>query len=172
MMKRMKRILLVLIVIVLSVGADQITKTTARTHLPKNETLSFAGDALRLQYYENKGGVFSLEYSLPERWQGPIFTRAVMAFLGLLILFLLFGPALRPPAIVGLALVFSGSLSNLLDRIALRSYVIDFISIGWDYFRTSIFNVADAEIVTGLVLLASSALWSLRSLLPGRSSLQ
>jgi signal peptidase II len=168
----MKRILLVLILIVLSVGADQITKTTARTHLPKNETLSFAGDALMLQYYENKGGVFSLEYSLPERWQGPIFTRVVMAFLGLLILFLLFGPALRPPAIAGLALVFSGSLSNLLDRIALRGYVIDFISIGWGYFQSSIFNVADAEIVTGLVLFASSALWGLPSLLPGRSSVR
>jgi len=54
---------------------------------------------------------------------------------------------------VGFALVFSGALGNIVDRIA-RGYVVDFIHVrGWP-----VFNVADIAVVVGMGLIALAAL--------------
>jgi signal peptidase II len=139
-----KRVVLVLFVIVACVGIDQITKEIAQSQLPRTKVLSFASDALRLDYTENRGAVLSFEYCLPERWRGSVLTTAVAVGLGLLLPFLMFTPGLRPSLVIGLSLICGGSLSNLLDRVAFGGYVVDFLSLGWGGFRTAIFNVADA----------------------------
>jgi signal peptidase II len=56
------------------------------------------------------------------------------------------------PPIVGLALIFAGGASNLLDRVAHGS-VIDFMNVGVGPLRTGIFNVADVAIMAGVALL-------------------
>ena len=160
-MTRRKRFILVLFLIVACVGCDQVTKEIARSHLPKTKTLSYAGDMLRLDYTENRGGVLSFECCLPEMFRGSILTAAVSVFLGLLFLCLLFASGLWPLSVVALSLIFSGSLSNLLDRIALGGDVVDFLSVGWGGLRTAIFNVADAAIAIGSILLVISVVWNL-----------
>jgi len=160
-MTRRKRVLLVLFLMVACIGCDQVTKELARLHLPKTETLSFAGDALRLDYTENAGGVLSFEYCLPEMLRGSILTVAVSVFLGLLVLCLLFTSGLWPLSVTGLSLICGGSLSNLFDRIAFGGDVVDFVSLGWDGLRTAIFNVADAAITIGAILLLISVVWNL-----------
>lgn len=55
------RIFLVAFTIVLAIGADQISKDIARTHLSKTKAVSVADGALRFDYSENKGAVFSFE---------------------------------------------------------------------------------------------------------------
>jgi signal peptidase II len=53
----------------------------------------------------------------------------------------------------GMALAFAGGAGNALDRLA-RGYVVDFIHVHcWP-----VFNVADALIVVGMVLVALSHL--------------
>jgi len=162
MMTTRKWMVLVLFVIVSCVGIDQLTKEIAQTYLPRTKVLSFAGDALRLDYTENRGAVLSFEYCLPERWRGSVLTVAVAVFLGLLIPFLMFTSALRPPLVIALSLICGGSLSNLLDRIAFGGYVVDFLSLGWGGFRSAVFNVADAAIAVGTVLFLLSILWRFR----------
>jgi signal peptidase II len=162
LMTTRKWMVLVLFVIVSCVGIDQLTKEIAQSYLPRAKVLSFAGDALRLDYTENRGAVLSFEYCLPERWRGSVLTIAVAAFLGVLIPFLMFTSTLRPPLVIALSLICGGSLSNLLDRIAFGGYVVDFLSLGWGGFRTAIFNVADAAIVIGTGLLLVGILWNLR----------
>jgi signal peptidase II len=154
---------LVLVTIVLCVACDQMTKELAKLHLPKTKVLSFAGDTLRLDYTENRGAVLSFEYCLPEEWRGPVLTNAVAISLGVLIGYLLFSSGLRALPVTALSLICGGTLSNLLDRVALGGYVVDFLSLGWGGFRTAIFNLADAAIVTGAVLLGFSIIWNLRS---------
>ena len=165
-MLRMKtpreRIMLVILIIMLCVGCDQLTKEIAKSHLPRTKALSVAGDALRLDYTENRGAVLSFEYCLPERWRGSVLTTAVAVGLGLLLIFLMLTSVLRPSLVVGVALICGGSLSNLLDRVAFGGYVVDFLSLGWGGFRTAIFNVADAAITMGTVLFLSGILWNLR----------
>jgi len=53
-----------------------------------------------------------------------------------------------------IALVMSGAVGNILDRLTGRPGVVDFIYIGDDaVFRWPAFNVADAAIVVGALLL-------------------
>ncbi len=56
------------------------------------------------------------------------------------------------------SLIFSGGVSNLIDRFAHNGYVIDFLNLGVGSLRTGIFNVADIAIALGALLL----------LMPGR----
>lgn len=57
----------------------------------------------------------------------------------------------KPPGLfgVGLTLILSGALGNLIDRIV-RGYVIDFIEL--EFVRFAIFNIADIAITLGCVL--------------------
>ena len=164
-MRSGKRIVLVLLTVLLCVGCDQAAKEIARSHLAKTKALSFAEDMVRLDYTENRGGVLSFEYCLPQKWRGPTLTVAVATFLGLLMGYLLFVSTLRPLAITALSLICGGALSNLLDRVLFGGSVVDFLSLGWGGFRTAIFNVADAAIVSGTVLLGLGIIWNLRSAL-------
>ena len=60
--------------------------------------------------------------------------------------------------IVALALVLGGALGNILDRARL-GYVVDFLDLHFGEFRPfMIFNVADAAITAGVVLLLARSL--------------
>ena len=53
-----------------------------------------------------------------------------------------------------MALITAGAVGNILDRVTLRKGVVDFIYIGSDdFYRWPAFNVADAVVVVGAVLL-------------------
>ena len=60
--------------------------------------------------------------------------------------------------IVALALVLGGALGNILDRARL-GYVVDFLDLHFGEFRPfMVFNVADAAITAGVVLLLARSL--------------
>jgi signal peptidase II len=159
-MTKRRRVVLVLFIILMCVGCDQITKVMAKEHLPRKRVLSFAGDTLRLDYNVNKGAVFSFEYSLPEKWRGSAMTVAVAVLVSGLVLYLLLGSTMGPISIIALSLFCGGSLSNLLDRALLGGQVIDFLNFGWGAFRSSIFNVADGAITVGALVFVLTLLWS------------
>ena len=54
--------------------------------------------------------------------------------------------------LLGLLLVASGGLGNLLDRLLNKGAAIDFLNIGIGSIRTGIFNVADVLIIGGAIL--------------------
>lgn len=59
----------------------------------------------------------------------------------------------REPLVrIALALVVSGALGNLVDRIAYGA-VVDFVHLHYGSFSWYVFNVADSAIVIGVVLL-------------------
>jgi len=161
-MTKKKRIILVLFTILSCVGCDQVTKMIAKSHLPRDRVLSFAGDTLRLDYAVNKGAVLSFEPFVPEGWQGFNFTIAVAALLSLIFLCLLLVSALRPLSVVALSLLCGGILGNFLDRIAFGGDVVDFLNLGWGGLRTGIFNVADAAITIGVWLFVLGMVRKLR----------
>jgi signal peptidase II len=55
---------------------------------------------------------------------------------------------------IGLALVVGGALGNLRDRVFSQRGVVDFIDLGVGSLRFWTFNLADAAITAGAVLLA------------------
>ena len=62
------------------------------------------------------------------------------------------GYLVRP---IALALVIGGAIGNLIDRLRLH-YVIDFIDVHWGNWHFATFNLADAAISVGAVLLMLS----------------
>lgn len=134
------------------VGCDQAAKSVARSQLAHTETVSLAGDTLRLQYTENNGAFLGLGAALPKRWRTVIFSGAVAVVLGLVLAYALVSESAPVTVVVALSLVGGGGIGNLLDRVAHGGYVVDFINLGVGVVRTGIFNVADVAITAGMVL--------------------
>ena len=130
-----------------TVGCDRVTKHLAATHLIDKPTQSYFADTLRLEYAENSGAFLSMGSGLPAPVRFAVFRVGVgIALLALLLV------ALKRHwtglLLCGATLIFSGGVSNLVDRIV-RDRVVDFASVGLGGLRTGIFNVADIAIMLG-----------------------
>lgn len=164
-MSRFTRSLLVLLLLILCVGCDQLTKDVAHQYLALQPPQSWFYDTVRLQYAENTGAFLSLGGDLSEGLR--VFLLQVFPALCLVALaMVLFARQIPLSTAIAWSLVLSGGLGNLLDRIMNDGRVIDFMNLGIGPLRTGIFNVADVCITTGVVLLIVQTVW------PHQSSLQ
>jgi signal peptidase II len=121
---------------------DLLTKSWAVGHLADHPVHVFWTLYLRLTF--NSGAAFSM---------GPGLTPFLMAAGVVLILVLVFmsRSAASTGVAVALGLMLGGALGNLGDRLfrGFDGRVVDFIDFGW----WPVFNVADAALVCGAILL-------------------
>ena len=61
-----------------------------------------------------------------------------------------------PVDVAALGLVLGGAIGNILDRIRF-GYVVDFLHFFWEQYSFWVFNVADAAITVGVILLLARA---------------
>ncbi len=121
---------------------DQLTKFLVRAYLPFGYSFPFDG-FFRITHVHNTGSAFGI-------LQGQNTPLIFVSVIGILVLALIYRSQPRPTNLLrlSLGLQIGGALGNLLDRLRL-GWVTDFIDVGaWP-----VFNLADASIVTGLVLL-------------------
>ncbi len=153
---RNSTLLALLLVVAGTIGCDRVTKHVAETTLRDLPSQSFLADTVRLECTENTGAFLGLGAD----WSRPV-RLAVFTVGNSLLLTALVIAAVRlrwnGPALIGLAFVVAGGVSNLADRL-LRGAVTDFINVGLGPVRTGIFNVADVAILVGaaIVVLARS----------------
>lgn len=152
-MRALSRWLLVMLVLVGCVGCDQMTKAAAREYLPGSGVHSYLGDTFRLQYAQNPGGFLSLGESLPPAIRFDGFTVAVGAFVAGLLGWALLSKRLSWPPRLALTAIGAGGLGNLIDRLRFDGAVTDFLNLGIGSLRTGIFNLADAILMLGVILL-------------------
>ena len=152
-MPRIKRIALVVTLLIACVGCDQTTKSLARDHLQGREAASFFGDMFRLEYAENPGAFLSVGASLPHRARIAVFTIGGAVMIGAVLLYAALAAKAQLLQIVALSLICGGGIGNLADRVRYDGYVTDFLNLGVGPIRTGIFNMADAALMTGMVLL-------------------
>ncbi len=157
MVKRLSRALLIILIISLNVGCDQVSKTIARSRLENKGTLFVLGDFLVLRYVENQGAFLGMGAGLPM----PV-RRAVFIAFPLLVLAYMIAQAIRKnavdaAAIVACSFIAGGGFGNLIDRLAFDGHVRDFINVGIGNIRTGVFNAADLSIMIGCLLLAVHA---------------
>ena len=112
-------------------------------------------DLVRVTLAYNQGAAFSTHFGPYQRW-----VLIAVAVAMLVALAWWYRPAARAgrAAIIGLALVAGGAVGNLLDRLIADRGVVDFLDLGVGATRFFVFNVADAGISVGALLLLS-ALW-------------
>jgi signal peptidase II len=151
-MTTLKRLLLVIILLLATVGLDRITKGVARSQLESRPQITLFGGLVRLFYVENTGAFLGLGSGFSETTRFWLFTVIVGGFLIGLFLYALLNRRLSLIEVIALSLILGGGLSNLIDRL-LYDYVIDFMVIGIGRLRTGVFNVADVAITVGVGLL-------------------
>ena len=106
------------------------------------------------RYAENPGAAWSFLAGAPDWFRTPFFlVVAVAAMIFIIVYFRKTHPE-QTLLQIALAMIFGGALGNFIDRFRL-GYVIDFIDWHW-YASASwpTFNVADAGITVGVVLMA------------------
>ncbi len=131
---------------------DALTKAWAR-HALSTHAVHVGGFAwLRLEY--NAGISFSLNQS------GPVVTTVLTIVVALFVVVV--GLQATPGiAEVGFGLLLGGGVANVLDRLAANPHqVTDFVALG----SFPVFNLADASITIGFVVLLVAALRGVRLL--------
>jgi signal peptidase II len=156
-MRQFKRYAAVLLLVVLCVGCDQMTKDAARQYLAFEPPQSWFHDTVRVEYAENSGAFLSLGGGLSKELRIVLFQVFPALWLAALALYLLFTDSRSVLLTVAWSLVLSGGVGNLLDRVLHDGRVIDFMNLGIGSLRTGIFNVADVCITAGVLLLVLHA---------------
>jgi signal peptidase II len=135
---------------------DQISKIWAIQALTYARVVPvFQGFNLSLAF--NEGAAFSF-LADASGWQRRFFIGFAIVMMGLLLYWLKSALKCSKPALIvitGLGLVFGGALGNLVDRFQMGR-VIDFIQWYYQDWYWPTFNVADAAICVGTILLAFS----------------
>lgn len=106
-----------------------------------------------IDYVQNEGIAFGLFHSLDSSWKPIILS--VMAVIAVLVViyYMLTTPVQEKLLFVSLGLLLGGILGNFIDRL-LNQHVTDFLKLHWqDAFAWPTFNVADAAITTGVLLI-------------------
>ena len=130
---------------------DQLVKLAVVRILPVYGSVNVIPDLLDLTYVRNTGVAFGLfnETSLP--FKGLITSSLAFVALGGIALYARQLQAHERWARLGLMLILGGAFGNLVDRLRL-GYVVDFVDVYWRNWHFWAFNVADAAISVGAVL--------------------
>jgi signal peptidase II len=140
--------MLVALVLTAVVALDQGTKALIASSLPPGGALSRHPLGIRICHFRNSGSPARIARS-PKL----LFGLWIVLVCALPLLLTAAGALDRTATQFGLGVVLGGTLGNLIDRAA-RGAVIDFIDLGiWP-----VFNVADAAIVLGTLLVFWSAI--------------
>lgn len=150
MNNKIKIYIYTILISIISLGLDIITKHLVEKNIMRGERVDILGSFIQLTLTYNRGGIFGI-------MQGHqnFFLVISIIVLIFIILFFLFEKNRSIIFCTSLALIISGAIGNILDRISGKPGVVDFISIGDDrFFRWPAFNVADSVIVIGAFLLS------------------
>lgn len=132
------------------IALDQFTKHLIVANFMPGESRFVVPHLLKWTYEQNQHGAFGLFGSSPVLLIG-------MAVVVLLVFWFSFRDQAERSLLVRIAfgMIVGGAIGNIIDRLHLR-YVVDFV----DFYRIwpNIFNVADACITVGVILLILSSL--------------
>ncbi len=150
------RIFLILLIIIMNIGCDQVSKKIVRHHVAAYQTISVLNNHLTVTHVENPGAFLSLGDSLPQSAKNIFLSLLPFLALSFGFVYVIIKQTISLTTLVGLCFVIGGGMGNVFDRIVYGS-VTDFLHIKLGFFQTGIFNLADLSIVTGtLIILLNS----------------
>ena len=142
---------LILIVVAL---IDQLTKMWAVAKLIEGETYRALGDFFQLKLIYNEGGAMGTTFG------GPAFYLISAAAILIMVIYFIYVNRSRGFIANSMALIAGGAVGNIIDRVQ-SGRVVDFLD--FDFFdfnmfwrtieRWWTFNIADAAITVGIIIL-------------------
>lgn len=140
------------------VAIDQWTKWLVRTNIPAAESwlpdsLLWLSPYARIVHWYNRGAAFGMFQE-----GGMVFTVLAFIVIGAIIYYYPQVSAADWPLRLAMSMQLGGAIGNLIDRLTI-GHVTDFISVG----SFPVFNVADASITVGCVVLLLGVWWQERA---------
>lgn len=132
-------------IIAIGIILDQLTKWLSVEFLSKVDTVPIIKSVIHLTYVENRGAAFGM--FADNRWVFMISSTVMIIGLSL---YLYLGHAENKLYEISIAMIISGGIGNMIDRLAL-GYVVDFIDFRLINF--AVFNGADSFVCVGAGLL-------------------
>jgi signal peptidase II len=131
---------------------DQLTKYLVVRRVDLHESVAIIPGFLDFTHVRNTGAAFGLLNAVD--FPGKAIVIALVALVALLVMATYAAqlPAAHRLARIGLAFVLGGAAGNLIDRIR-QGYVVDYVDAYWRGWHFWAFNVADASITIGVILI-------------------
>lgn len=138
------KILLVSVVIVV---IDQITKALTRLNMEIGDSVPVIQNFFYLTYVTNDGMAFGLNFP------GGIYVLSAVSIILTIVIFMYLWKERNGHFLMrlSLALILAGAIGNLIDRVLLGQ-VVDFFDFMIGDFHWYIFNVADSSVTIGMII--------------------
>lgn len=133
-----------IVLILILVGADQLSKYLIDSYMLEGETLPIINDFFHLTYVKNRGIAFGM-------FQGKLDIISIATIIAIVaIAYYLYKERNKLSMIekMGFIYILTGAIGNMIDR-AFRGFVVDMVDFRgvWSY----VFNLADVWINIGVV---------------------
>lgn len=145
--KSVKRLLVFSIATVLVIVADLVTKQLVIDNMQVGDSVTLISGFLRITYILNSGAAFGLLSQ--HRW---IFLVVSVAIIAAILIYAIKKGLPSLTVAISLGLVAGGGIGNMIERVRL-GYVTDMIDFVFLPFWKWIFNLADACVCVGAVIL-------------------
>lgn len=151
--KKSVSILYSLVLILVLIGLDQLSKYLAVENLMNKPDVIIIPKVLQLHYLENTGAAFSLLEG--KQLVFAIITPILLIGLAYILIKM---PQAKKYTTLDYIIVFliAGAIGNYIDRI-INNYVVDFIYFSLINFP--VFNVADCYVTVAVIVLLAVILW-------------
>jgi signal peptidase II len=158
-MKLSRRSVYIILIIVLTIVVDQISKILVRasiepqTDISRGERISLIGDAFIMMNVENSGAFLGMGSDLNPTLRLIFLLILPILVLGFVLRYVIKDKSLDKLSLFAFSSIIGGGIANVFDRIVYGS-VTDFFFIDLGgVFKTGIFNMADLSVTTGMILL-------------------
>ncbi|MBM6875147.1 signal peptidase II [Fusobacterium mortiferum] len=133
-----------IVLILILVGADQLSKYLIDSHMLEGETIHLISNFFHITYVKNRGIAFGM-------FQGKLDIISIATIIAIVaIAYYLYRERNKLSVVekMGFIYILAGAIGNMIDR-AFRGYVVDMVDFRgiWSY----VFNLADVWINMGVV---------------------
>lgn len=140
------------ILMLLLIGLDQASKALVEAKVGLHETVPLLKGFFNLTHLRNRGAILGIFNASGSRLVPVALGLLAFGAMILVAVYFLRTPDSQKLVRTAFTFIISGALGNLIDRAA-RGYVIDFLEMHVKRFYWPTYNVADACITIGAVLL-------------------
>lgn len=157
-MNNKKRSLFIIVLILVNIALDQISKFWVRADVIPGSEAPIIGDIFTLHNVENTGAFLGMGSDFNPTLKLIFLLILPIIVLGLVLHHIFKDKNMDKLSLIGFCCIIGGGFANVFDRFAYGS-VTDFLHIDFGgSLRTGIFNLADISVSFGMILLLIAAI--------------
>jgi signal peptidase II len=131
---------------------DQVTKAIVRATLPLHESVTLIPNLVDFTHVRNTGAAFGFLDRVDFPYKTVVIALIATAALVGVAMYAASLAHHQFAARAGLSLIIGGAAGNLIDRLTAGS-VVDFVDVYWHSWHFWAFNVADSAITVGVAIM-------------------